>query len=114
MHLGPEHVTGLYTAGEPNLVKRTQHAGSHLLSCYGRRLAVVDVDWARIRAVDVYAVLSSFAANLGVVEDVTLYLSQYGDQSIEQESLHHAGSPWQASQVLITTVCDNFALCMLA
>ena len=73
--------------GEDIQVKCAHHTRSDLVGDYGRRLALVNVDWACIRAVDVYAILNSCARKLGVVEDVSVYLSQYAEQSSRQESL---------------------------
>lgn len=51
-----------------------------------RRIAVVDLDWSRIRAVDLFAVLSSFLPTGGKLERLTVYLSDYGKERIEAEN----------------------------
>ena len=43
-----------------------------------RRLAVIDLDWDRTRAVDVLAALRSFAPAAGRIDRVTVYPSDYG------------------------------------
>ena len=49
------------------------------------RFALVDLDWSRIRAVDLYAVLSSFVPSGGKLLHVAVYLSDYGKERIEAE-----------------------------
>lgn len=50
-----------------------------------RRLAVVDLDWDRIKAVDILVVLRSFAGQ-GRVERVTVYPSDFGLQRMAEEA----------------------------
>ena len=47
-----------------------------------RRFAVLNCDWTRIRAVDLFALCQSFAPATGAVENVTIYPSNYGLQKI--------------------------------
>ena len=44
------------------------------------RLAVLDLDWDRIRAVDILAVLSSFLRRGHSIQSVTIYPSDFGLQ----------------------------------
>ena len=53
-----------------------------------RRLAAVDLDWSRMRAVDVFAVLQSFVGKKGQLKEVTVYLSDYGKQEMAYEKEH--------------------------
>lgn len=53
-----------------------------------RRLAAVDLDWSRMRAVDVFAVLQSFAGTQGELKEVTVYVSDYGKQEMAHEKEH--------------------------
>ncbi|GIL97701.1 hypothetical protein Vretimale_3279 [Volvox reticuliferus] len=50
-----------------------------------RRLALVDLDWDHVRAVDVLAVLRSFLPRGGLLERVTVYPSDYGLQRMAEE-----------------------------
>ena len=51
------------------------------------RLAVVNLDWDHIRAVDLMAVASSFAPADGRIIKVAIYPSEYGRQQLEREEL---------------------------
>lgn len=53
-----------------------------------RRLAAVDLEWSRMRAVDVFAVLQSFVGKQGDVTEVTVYVSDYGKQEMAHEKEH--------------------------
>ncbi|KAK9828879.1 hypothetical protein WJX72_002532 [[Myrmecia] bisecta] len=52
-----------------------------------RRLAIVDLDWERIRAVDILAVLRSFLGKHHAIECVTVYPSDYGLERMKQEAV---------------------------
>ncbi|POM67379.1 Pre-rRNA-processing protein ESF1 [Phytophthora palmivora] len=45
-----------------------------------KRFAVLNCDWTRIRAVDLFALCQSFAPATGAVQNVTIYPSDYGLQ----------------------------------
>lgn len=97
MHGGCCKCAGAAIRGEP-----VHHVGA-LAGICDLRLALVHVDWAHVRAVDVYAVFNSFTTEVGDVEDVTVYLSQYGEHSMQQEALHGPSmSATRTSQVLST------------
>ncbi|KAK8797428.1 hypothetical protein WA158_004636 [Blastocystis sp. Blastoise] len=49
-----------------------------------RRLACVNLDWAKVKAVDLYSVFSSFAG-AGNIVSVTIYPSQYGKDRMKKE-----------------------------
>lgn len=68
-------------------------------SC-GHRLALVNVDWTYIRAVDIYAVFQSFSAGKGDVQEVTVYLSQYGEYCMQRQALGASMSTIHVSKVL--------------
>eukprot|EP01122_Echinamoeba_exundans_P005218 TRINITY_DN15389_c0_g1_i1.p1 TRINITY_DN15389_c0_g1~~TRINITY_DN15389_c0_g1_i1.p1 ORF type:complete len:741 (+),score=276.38 TRINITY_DN15389_c0_g1_i1:146-2368(+) len=53
-----------------------------------KRLAIVNCDWDRIKAQDVYLAFASFVPSTGVVKAVTVYLSDFGKQQIEEENTH--------------------------
>lgn len=52
------------------------------------RLAVVDLDWGRMRAADIFAVLQSFVPAKGVLRNVTVYVSAYGATEMAYEEAH--------------------------
>jgi NUC153 domain len=52
-----------------------------------RRIAVVNLDWDNIRAQDIFAVASSFAADKGTVLNVTVYPSEFGRERMDKEDM---------------------------
>ena len=55
-----------------------------------RRLAIVNMDWDNIRAVDLMAVFSSFASSeggLGGIEKVAIFPSQFGKERMQREDM---------------------------
>jgi hypothetical protein len=52
-----------------------------------KRIAVVNLDWDNVRAVDLMAVFSSFATATGRVEKITVYPSEFGKERMEREEL---------------------------
>ncbi|XP_048229987.1 pre-rRNA-processing protein ESF1 isoform X2 [Ricinus communis] len=52
------------------------------------RLAVVNLDWRHVRAVDLYVVLRSFLPKGGDILSVAVYPSEFGLQRMEEEELH--------------------------
>ncbi|XP_055636779.1 ESF1 homolog [Toxorhynchites rutilus septentrionalis] len=50
-----------------------------------RRLALCNVDWDRIRAVDIMAMLSSFLPRGATILSVTIYPSEFGKQRMKEE-----------------------------
>mmetsp|Transcript_13980 Transcript_13980/g.20652 ORF Transcript_13980/g.20652 Transcript_13980/m.20652 type:complete len:720 (-) Transcript_13980:265-2424(-) len=59
-----------------------------------RFMAVMNVDWEKIRAVDLFAILSSFTAP-GAVRKVQVYSSDYGMEKIEKEKTHGPADLWK-------------------
>ena len=57
-----------------------------------RRLAIVDMDWARVKAVDLFSVLSSFCPSNGAIESVSIYPSAFGKERMEQEQREGPGA----------------------
>ena len=51
-----------------------------------RRCAIVNLDWERVRAVDLYAVLRSFLPTGGVLRSVAILLSDFGESQQAQEA----------------------------
>lgn len=51
------------------------------------RIAVVNLDWDNIRAVDLMAVAASFCPPEGKIEDVTVYPSEFGREAMEREDM---------------------------
>jgi hypothetical protein len=49
-------------------------------------LALVDLDWDKLRAVDIVAALRSFLPAGGSIKRVTVYPSDYGRQRMQQEA----------------------------
>ncbi|KAL5711136.1 hypothetical protein ACHQM5_021627 [Ranunculus cassubicifolius] len=52
-----------------------------------RRLAVVNMDWSQIRAVDLYVVLTSFLPRGGQIISVSVYPSKFGIERMEEEAV---------------------------
>ena len=52
------------------------------------RIAIVDQDWGRTRAVDLFAVLHSCLGGRGVLRRLTVYESDYGRQEMAREAAH--------------------------
>uniref|UniRef100_A0A182YK95 Uncharacterized protein n=1 Tax=Anopheles stephensi TaxID=30069 RepID=A0A182YK95_ANOST len=50
-----------------------------------RRLAVCNMDWDRVRAVDVMVLLSSFLPPGSAIKSVTIYPSEFGKQRLKEE-----------------------------
>lgn len=53
-----------------------------------KRLAVVNMDWGRVKAVDLYMLLSSFLPRGGQIASVAVYPSDFGLKRMEEEAVH--------------------------
>lgn len=51
------------------------------------RIAVVNLDWDNIRAVDLMAVFSSFLRGAGRIEKISVYKSEFGKERMEREEM---------------------------
>ena len=72
------------------------------------RLAAVDLDWSRMRAVDIFAVLQSFVKGHGTLRRVVIYVSDYGKQEMAHEKAHGPRSI-AVDSVRVYTADDNAA-----
>ncbi|KAI8377558.1 uncharacterized protein BYT42DRAFT_570712 [Radiomyces spectabilis] len=52
-----------------------------------RRLALVNMDWDKIKAVDILKVLNGFKPSNSVIHSVTIYPSEFGKERLKQEDL---------------------------
>ncbi|KAK9129401.1 hypothetical protein Sjap_009888 [Stephania japonica] len=53
-----------------------------------KRLAIVNMDWSQVRAVDLYVLLTSFLPKNGQLMSVTVYPSEFGLKCMEEEAVH--------------------------
>ena len=67
----------------PSLLTLRGAYSSFFLPC---RLALVDLDWEKLRAVDILAALRSFLPASGAIKRVTVYPSDYGLERMKQEA----------------------------
>ncbi|KAL3658310.1 hypothetical protein V7S43_016698 [Phytophthora oleae] len=59
-----------------------------------KRFAVLNCDWTRIRAVDLFALCQSFAPATGAVQNVTIYPSDFGLEKMKEEEQHGPQGLW--------------------
>ncbi|KAG1697385.1 ESF1 [Nymphon striatum] len=52
------------------------------------RLAVCNMDWDRIKAVDLLVLFNSFKPSESIVNSVKIYLSDYGEEKLKEEELN--------------------------
>lgn len=77
---------------------RQMCARRHRALSLWRRVALVDLDWSRVRAVDIFAVLKSFLPEGGRLISVRVYLSDYGKERMEAERV-------KGPQVMLERAC---------
>ncbi|OVA16199.1 hypothetical protein BVC80_957g11 [Macleaya cordata] len=53
-----------------------------------RRLAIVNMDWSQVRAVDLYVLMSSFLPKSGQILSIAVYPSEFGLKCMEEEAVH--------------------------
>eukprot|EP01025_Chloroclados_australasicus_P065291 TRINITY_DN8904_c0_g2_i3.p1 TRINITY_DN8904_c0_g2~~TRINITY_DN8904_c0_g2_i3.p1 ORF type:complete len:760 (-),score=156.28 TRINITY_DN8904_c0_g2_i3:21-2300(-) len=63
-----------------------------------QRLAAVDLDWQKVRAVDILCTMQSFLPQGGRITCVTVYPSDYGLEQMEKESIEGPEAVFQTSQ----------------
>ncbi|CEG38704.1 pre-rrna processing protein esf1 [Plasmopara halstedii] len=63
-----------------------------------KRFAVLNCDWTRIRAVDLFALCQSFAPSTGTVQNVKIYPSDYGLEKMKEEEQHGPQGLWDDKQ----------------
>lgn len=49
------------------------------------RLAVLNCDWEHVKAVDLLGILQSFKPSRGVIQRVTVYVSDFGKERMAEE-----------------------------
>ncbi|KAI9271302.1 hypothetical protein BY458DRAFT_539879 [Sporodiniella umbellata] len=52
------------------------------------RLALVNMDWDKIKAVDILKALNGFKPDTGIIKSVTIYPSEFGKERLESEEIH--------------------------
>jgi hypothetical protein len=52
-----------------------------------RRLAIVNVDWDQLKAVDLYVLVHAFKPPMGQVKSVKIFPSEFGKERIEREAI---------------------------
>ncbi|KAI9797424.1 MAG: pre-rRNA-processing protein esf1 [Piccolia ochrophora] len=78
-----ENETALFDVPETQI----EHQQDVPMGEISSRLAVVNLDWDNIRAVDLMAVFSSFCPSAGRLQKVSIYPSEFGKERIEREEL---------------------------
>jgi len=60
-----------------------------------KRIAIVNCDWSKVKAVDLLVILQSFIPTGGAIKSVTIYPSNYGIEQMKKEDLHGPGDVWK-------------------
>lgn len=69
------------------------------------RLAIVNLDWDQIKAVDLYVLLHGFKPSSGVIHAVTIYPSQFGKERMTREALE--GPPKELFTKQQASACED-------
>jgi len=72
---------------EEDVAEEEQQARNVPMGEVSSRLAIVNLDWDNVRAMDILAVASSFVPPDGRIENVTIYPSEFGKERLEREEL---------------------------
>lgn len=56
-----------------------------------KRLALMNYDWTRIKAADLFVAMSSFLPSDGILRSVTVYPSQFGLDRLKEEAINGPG-----------------------
>ncbi|XP_017981623.1 PREDICTED: pre-rRNA-processing protein esf1 [Theobroma cacao] len=79
-----EDIDIIYEDGEPEM----QEENVPMIEKETRRLAVVNMDWRHVKAVDLYVMLSSFLPKDGQIMSVAVYPSEFGLRRMKEEEIH--------------------------
>ena len=71
-------------------------------------MAILNLDWTNIRAVDVYAMLQSFCPP-GTLKKVEIYPSDFGKEMMEQERVHGPSGLWKKPKKQKKATKDDFS-----
>lgn len=52
-----------------------------------RRLAIVNVDWDQLKAIDLYVLVNAFKTPMGQVKSVKIYPSEFGKERMQKEAI---------------------------
>lgn len=72
-----------------------------------RRLAIVNVDWDQLKAVDLFVLVSAFKPPMGQVKSVKIYPSEFGKERIQKESIEGPPKEIFASTNISDCLSDN-------
>ena len=76
----------VWIAGQPD-----QHEKVEATEEVGRRLAICNLDWSRVRAADLFVLANSFKPETGVIESVNIYPSDFGLERMAIEETEGPG-----------------------
>lgn len=82
-----EEIDGVDMASEDEEADETEQSVP-MIEKETRRLALVNMDWRHVKAVDLFVVLSSFLPKDGQILSVSVYPSEFGLQRMKEEEIH--------------------------
>jgi hypothetical protein len=99
--------------GKAGILDPSKHEEEvELTSAESPYLAVMNLDWSHVRAVDIFSVVSSFSSP-GSVKSVRVYASDFGIERMEKEQRFGPSGLWKKSAQMIDDPIDepqdNFA-----